>query len=101
MPLEDSLWNRGKGGYKLLQYMAAGLPAVASPVGINADIMRTGENGFLARSEADWLNSLLALAQDGELRQRIGHAARTTIETSYSLDSYLERYGTLIEGGLK
>jgi glycosyltransferase involved in cell wall biosynthesis len=101
MPLEDSLWNRGKGGYKLLQYMAAGLPAVASPVGINADIVRTGENGFLARSEADWLNSLLALARDSELRQRIGCAARETIETSYSLEGYLERYGALIEGCLK
>lgn len=97
MPLEDTLWNRGKGGYKLLQYMAAGLPAVASPVGINADIVRRGENGFLASTPEEWQGCLLSLAQDSALRQRLGRAARTTVEGQYSLDLYLERYTSLIE----
>lgn len=101
MPLEDSLWNRGKGGYKLLQYMAAGLPAVASPVGINADIVHAGENGFLARNEGEWHHALLALAGDARLRRRIGQAARATIEEGYSLDGYVGRYGMLIESCLK
>lgn len=101
MPLEDNLWNRGKGGYKLLQYMAAGLPAVASPVGINADIVHAGENGFLARNEAEWHHTLLTLAADTELRRRIGEAARATIEDAYSLDGYIERYGMLIESCLQ
>lgn len=100
MPLADSLWNRGKGGYKLLQYMAAGLPAVASPVGINKDIVRSGENGFLAANEGGWRESLLGLAKNPELRQRIGQAARATIETGYALEGYLERYAKTIEGCL-
>lgn len=100
MPLADSLWNRGKGGYKLLQYMAAGLPAVASPVGINADIVRHGENGLIARSQADWQECLLKLAGDPELRRRLGQAARETIESEYALTGYLERYARLIEGCL-
>lgn len=97
MPLEDNLWNRGKGGYKLLQYMTAGLPAVASPVGINRDIVRDGENGFLAASVADWRDRLIALARDTALRRRIGLAARATVAARYSLDDYLARYVALIE----
>lgn len=98
MPLEDSLWNRGKGGYKLLQYMAAGLPAIASPVGINREIVQNGENGFLATTVDDWRDRLIALASDAALRRNIGSAARMTVETRYSLDAYLARYVALIEG---
>lgn len=97
MPLEDSLWNRGKGGYKLLQYMAAGLPAVASPVGINSEIVRDGENGYLAHNADTWRARLLQLAQDADLRHRIGQAARTTVETQFSQSHYLDRYCQLIE----
>jgi glycosyltransferase involved in cell wall biosynthesis len=98
MPLADTLWNRGKGGFKLLQYMAAGLPAVASPVGINADIVRHGENGFLAADPATWRDALLALAADIELRRRVGTAARRTIESGYSVERYLDAYVDLLEG---
>lgn len=101
MPLEDNLWNRGKGGFKLLQYMAAGLPAVASPVGINAEIVQHGHNGFLARNTDEWAECLLKLARDPVLRQLIGQAARQTIEQEYSLDVYLERYVALIESCLQ
>lgn len=97
MPLEDSLWNRGKGGYKLLQYMAAGLPAVASPVGINSEIVRDGENGYLAHSADTWRAQLLELAQDADLRHRIGQAARATVEQQFSQSHYLDRYCQLIE----
>lgn len=97
MPLGDSLWNRGKGGYKLLQYMAAGLPAIASPVGINATIVCHGDNGFLAANEEEWRNILLTLAADSGLRHRIGQAARVSVEKEYALAVYLERYVTLIE----
>jgi glycosyltransferase involved in cell wall biosynthesis len=101
MPLADTLWNRGKGGFKLLQYMAAGLPAVASPVGINADIVRHGENGFLAADPAAWRDALLALAADIELRRRVGAAARRTIEGGYSVERYLDDYVGLVERCLK
>jgi glycosyltransferase involved in cell wall biosynthesis len=101
MPLADTLWNRGKGGFKLLQYMAAGLPAIASPVGINADIIRHGDNGFLAADPNAWRDALLALAADAGLRRRIGAAARRTIEGGYSVEHYLDNYVELIERCLK
>lgn len=97
MPLADTLWNRGKGGYKLLQYMAAGLPAVASPVGINADIIRHGDNGFLAANEGEWGAALISLAGDPALRHHIGANARNDVERHYALGVYLDRYVELIE----
>ncbi|WP_172599994.1 glycosyltransferase family 4 protein [Sulfuricystis multivorans] len=101
MPLADTLWSRGKGGYKLLQYMAAGLPAVASPVGINNDILRHGENGLLAATAAEWYTCLRDLLADAGLRERLGRAARKTAESDYSLDEYLRRYAALIEDSLQ
>lgn len=101
MPLADTLWSQGKGGYKLLQYMAAGLPAVASPVGINNDILRHDENGLLATTPAAWHACLRDLLVNAALRERLGRAARKTVENGYSLDEYLRRYVTLIEGCLQ
>lgn len=97
MPLEDNLWNRGKGGYKLLQYMATGLPAIASPVGINSEIISDGDNGFLAGDLETWAARLIQLARDAALRERLGRAARATVEARYSLTTYLDRYTALIE----
>lgn len=54
MPLSDDLWEKGKCGYKLIQYMACGKPVVATPVGVNKMIVRQGVNGFLANTEAEW-----------------------------------------------
>jgi len=101
MPLEDTLWNRGKGGYKLLQYMAAGLPAIASPVGINEEIVADGKNGFLASHPETWRARLLELACSLELRQCIGQAARATVLERYSLSAYLEKYCRIIEDCLQ
>ncbi|MEW6163750.1 MAG: glycosyltransferase family 4 protein [Pseudomonadota bacterium] len=97
MPLQDGLWNRGKGGYKLLQYMGAGLPAVASPVGINAEIIKHGDNGLLATSPSEWRDGLISMAGQAGLRQQLGSHARATVESTYSLDGYLHRYASLIE----
>ena len=85
MPLEDTEWARGKCGLKLLQYLAVGLPAVASPVGVNSDIIVNGENGFLAMTEDEWYERLLALCRQPELRTRMGQAGRKTVESGYSL----------------
>lgn len=84
MPLEDNEYQRGKCGMKLLQYMAAGLPVVASPVGVNADLVRHGETGFLAESVADWHDAISALQLSPDLRARFGRAGRALCEARYS-----------------
>jgi glycosyltransferase involved in cell wall biosynthesis len=85
MPLPDTPWARGKCALKLLQYMAAGVPVVASPVGVNADIVKDGENGLLASTPAQWAQALEALAADPGLRARLGDAGRATVEAGFSL----------------
>ncbi|MCS6318170.1 MAG: glycosyltransferase family 4 protein [Nitrospira sp.] len=85
MPLEDTEWARGKCGLKLLQYLAVGLPAVASPVGVNRDMIVNGENGFLASTEQDWYERLEALFRRPQLRNRMGQAGRRTVAEQYSL----------------
>jgi len=89
MPLADSQWSRYKCGLKILQYMAAGIPAVASPVGVNSEIICDGENGFLADTPARWTQVLDTLIADRELRRRIGAAGRRTVEESFSVQSQL------------
>ncbi|WP_375264222.1 glycosyltransferase family 4 protein [Palleronia sp.] len=85
MPLPDMPWMQGKCGYKLIQYMACGLPVVASPVGVNSEIVEHGVNGFLARTEREWTEALKALIGDPELRRRLGAEGRKKIESWYSL----------------
>ena len=85
MPLPDTPWTRGKCGYKLIQYMACGLPVVASPVGVNCEIVEHGVNGFLATTEAEWRQALTILLSDPELRRRMGSAGRHKVMERYSL----------------
>ena len=85
MPLPNDEWAKGKCGLKVLQYMACGVPVVASPVGVNQDIIKDGENGFLAATEKDWLQKLTLLACDEELRRKLGQKGRETVENRYSL----------------
>ena len=80
-------WSRGKCAYKLLQYMAAGVPAVASRVGMNETVIRHGENGWLASDEDDWVEALSSLASDPEAAARMGRAGRATVEASYSIEA--------------
>jgi glycosyltransferase involved in cell wall biosynthesis len=87
MPLPDSLWERGKCGYKLIQYMACGLPVVASAVGANNDIIVSGETGFLARTEEDWIRQLSLLLQDSNLMMTLGRQARIRVERGYSVQA--------------
>ena len=83
--LPDDLWSRGKCGLKVLQYQAAGLPVVANPVGSQAEMIRTGEDGFLATTPAEWVDAVRQLADDPGLRRRMGTAARRRVEADYSL----------------
>jgi glycosyltransferase involved in cell wall biosynthesis len=84
MPLPDDNWSKGKCGLKALQFMALGIPTVCSPVGVNTDIIQDDENGFLAGSEAEWIDKLRRLLRSAELRRRLGHAGRATVEQKYS-----------------
>jgi glycosyltransferase involved in cell wall biosynthesis len=85
MPLTEDEWSRGKCGLKILQYLAAGVPVVATPVGINADIIEDGRTGFGARAPGEWVERLLLLASDPALRRRLGLAGREVVEARYSL----------------
>lgn len=101
MPLWDSVWTRGKCGYKILQYMSAGVPVVASAVGANCQIISSGENGFLAASEEDWVTCLTRLVQHAELRRQFGLRGREHVEKSYSLEHFARAYVELLRRVVK
>lgn len=85
MPLADEPFERGKCGYKLIQYMALGKPVVASPVGVNTEIVSHGTNGFLANDEQNWLDALRNLAASRDMRIAMGAAGRTRVVEHYSV----------------
>ncbi|HYW17310.1 MAG TPA: glycosyltransferase family 4 protein [Allosphingosinicella sp.] len=97
MPLPDDIWARGKCGYKLVQYMACGLPVVASPVGVNTEIVTPGENGFLATSPEEWRDALLRLIDDPAIRRTFGDSGRRRIEERYSLEVHAPRFVRLLQ----
>jgi glycosyltransferase involved in cell wall biosynthesis len=84
-PLPDTPWERGKCGVKLLQYMACGIPVVASAVGVHREIIRHGENGLLAESDTEWRESLNTLLHQPALREKLGCAGRRTVEQHYDI----------------
>lgn len=87
MPLPDDPWAKGKCGFKALQYMALEFPAVASPVGVNATIIRDGVNGFLCNTPGEWKAALVRLISDPVLRKRMGVEGRKTVLENYSVRS--------------
>src|SRR5262245_42473916 len=91
MPLPDDDWSRGKCGLKALQYMALGIPAICSPVGVNSDIIKDGVNGFNVYTEMDWVVNLTTLLHWAEWRRRLGLAGRRTVEAKYSARSQVPR----------
>ncbi len=97
MPLSDGLWERGKCGFKLIQYMACGLPVVASPVGVNSELVESGRNGFLAKSTADWVHALSSLRDDKDLRQRMGEAGRKKVEEQYCLQLTVPKFVAVLQ----
>ncbi|MBI2505756.1 MAG: glycosyltransferase family 4 protein [Candidatus Latescibacteria bacterium] len=96
MPVPDDPWTRGKGGYKLLQYMASGLPVVTSPVGINCQIVRDGETGFWARTSEEWEERLARLIADPALRRGMGQRGRAAMEAGYALELSSRRLGEIL-----
>ncbi|HEY7428395.1 MAG TPA: glycosyltransferase family 4 protein [Gemmataceae bacterium] len=93
----DDLWSRGKCGLKVLQYMAAGLPVIANPVGVQVEMVRHGETGFLAQTPAQWVEAVRRLAQDPELRRRMGYAGRRWVESHYSVAAGAARWVALLD----
>ena len=81
----DDPWSRGKCGLKILQYHAAGLPVIANPIGVQADFVRDGETGLVANTPEDWVAAVRRLAQDAELRRRLGARGRQQVEERFSV----------------
>lgn len=100
MPIPDEPWAYGKCGYKLIQYMACGLPVVASRVGANIRIVKDGVNGYLASTDKHWEQALRALQENPELRQAMGSQGRRDVEAHYSLQVAAPRLANLIRDSL-
>jgi glycosyltransferase involved in cell wall biosynthesis len=98
MPLDDTPWARAKCAFKLLQYMALGIPAVASPVGMNSEVVQDGVNGLLARGPEEWLAAIDRLLGDPDLCRRLAGEGRRTVEQHYSLEVVSSRLVTLLVG---
>ena len=101
MPLLDLPFERGKSGYKLVQYMACEVPVVASAIGVNSSIVSVGVNGFLASSAGEWRTALDRLIRDPALRGRLGKAGRQDVVRRYSLTSQAPRVVELIRSAVK
>jgi glycosyltransferase involved in cell wall biosynthesis len=97
MPLPDEPWERGKCGFKLIQYMACSLPVVASPVGVNNDIVEHGYNGYLASGRADWAHFLSLLLENDKLRYEMGKRGREKAEREYSMQVIGPRIAHLLK----
>lgn len=96
-PAPDEELYSYKSPVKVLLYMAVGLPVIASPFGMAARIVKHGETGFLAKTEADWTDAIVTLANDPDLRARMGAAGRAIVEKEYALSALLPRVLDLFE----
>jgi glycosyltransferase involved in cell wall biosynthesis len=97
VPLDDTPFEQAKFPFKLLQYLALGVPSVSARVGIASSVIRHAENGLLADGPAAWREALETLIADARLRRTLGIAGRQTVEDCYTL----ERVGPLLVEGLR
>ncbi|MFM6933606.1 MAG: glycosyltransferase, partial [Novosphingobium sp.] len=98
MPLPDTDWTRGKCSFKMLQYMACGVPVVVSPVGMNVQVLAHGDVGLAARNIDEWTDAILALAKAPDLRHRMGMMGRSVVETRYSVHSAAPKLAEILRG---
>jgi len=96
MPIPDDEWARGKCAMKALLYMSMGIPTICSAVGANRDVIRHGQNGFLAMTPEEWLSHLKKLVDDPSLRTKLGDAARRTVEESYSMTRCADLFASVV-----
>lgn len=99
-PLPDNLFTRGKCALKVIQYMAASLPVISSPTGVNKEIVEHGVNGFLAAGDQEWLTVIQQLANDNALRNSMGKAGRKRCVDNFSLQSTFQKMISSLENGL-
>ena len=97
MPMPDREYERGKCGFKAIQYMAVGVPPVVSPVGVNREIVEHGRTGFLASTEDEWVECLGKLMEDPGLRERMGRRAAEEVRRRFSIERYAPMWVDLIE----
>lgn len=90
MPLEDTAWEKGKCAYKLIQYMACCLPVIASPIGMNTEVVHTGNNGFLASTKQEWLQYLHLYKDNPALRKKHGEFGEDIVAEGYTIKSRIE-----------
>ena len=96
-PLPHEEWVLGKSGLKALQYMALEIPPVVERIGVNSEIVRDGENGFLVAGPEEWADRLAQLVRDPSLRERMGREARRTVEARYSVKANASRYRAVLD----
>lgn len=92
MPLKDDEWSRSKAGYKLLLYMSRGIACVASPIGINMEIIENGKSGFFATSKDEWFERLSVLLKDAKLRGEIAERGRIRAKEHFSYDKLFPKF---------
>jgi glycosyltransferase involved in cell wall biosynthesis len=97
MPAPDNAWTRGKCAFKAIQYMALGIPTVASPVGMAAELVEHNVNGFCARTPEEWFEALDQLVSDVQIRKRFSGEGRKTVEARYSLQAWAPRLNELLD----
>lgn len=97
MPLTDDKWSNGKCGFKALQYMSLGIPTLASPVGVNTDIIDAEKNGYLCSSTEEWITTISKLINNHKLRNEIGEQGRKQVEKNYSIKSNRSNFISLFD----
>lgn len=101
MPLRDTPFARGKCAFKLIQYMACGLPVVASAVGANCEVVQNGVNGYLAENDLEWSVALRSLIDDPALRTRMGKEGQRLVQQVYSVSAVWPKYCEILTGAAR
>ncbi|OGX40536.1 MAG: hypothetical protein A3C53_08910 [Omnitrophica WOR_2 bacterium RIFCSPHIGHO2_02_FULL_68_15] len=100
-PMWNDVWAQGKCGFKAIQFMACGVPVVASAVGVNREIIQDGVNGFLAETHDEWTRKLIRLLSDRELCQQFAEAGRRTVEERYALAVNAPKMIAVLRGAIR
>ena len=96
MPLLESGWSQGKCGFKAIQYLALGIPAVATPVGVSSEILGHGAHGKLCSTEKEWASAILELANSASLRENLGLLGRKFIADHYSSERWKSAFRKIV-----